>query len=126
MTSAIDTGIGGLIKGDRRALSKTITLIESSLPAHQEAAQAILEQLLPYTGKAVRLGITGVPGVGKSSFIESLGMALVEKDQRVAVLAVDPSSVRSGGSILADKTRMEKLSADDRAFIRPSPSGGTL
>lgn len=126
MTSAIDTGIGGLIKGDRRALSKTITLIESSLPAHQEAAQAIMEQLLPYTGKAVRLGITGVPGVGKSSFIESLGMALVEKDQRVAVLAVDPSSVRSGGSILADKTRMEKLSTDDRAFIRPSPSGGTL
>ena len=126
MTAAIEAGVSGLLKGDRRALAKTITLIESSLPAHQEAAQAILEKLLPYTGKAVRLGITGVPGVGKSSFIETLGVALVEKDLRVAVLAVDPSSVRSGGSILADKTRMERLSTDDRAFIRPSPSGGTL
>ncbi len=126
MTLEIETTVGGLLKGDRRILAKTITLIESSLADHQMAAQAILERLLPHTGKAVRLGITGVPGVGKSSFIECLGMFLIEKGLRVAVLAVDPSSNRSGGSILADKTRMERLSADDRAFIRPSPSGGTL
>ncbi len=126
MTLEIETTVGGLLKGDRRILAKTITLIESSLADHQAAAQAILERLLPHTGKAVRLGITGVPGVGKSSFIECLGMLLIEKGLRVAVLAVDPSSNRSGGSILADKTRMERLSADDRAFIRPSPSGGTL
>lgn len=126
MTLEIETTIGGLLKGDRRILAKTITLIESSRVEHQMAAQAILEKLLPHTGKAIRLGITGVPGVGKSSFIECLGMLLIEKGLRVAVLAVDPSSNRSGGSILADKTRMERLSADDRAFIRPSPSGGTL
>jgi LAO/AO transport system kinase len=126
MTSAIEATFSALLKGDRRILAKTITLIESSLACHQEEAQAILERLLPHTGKAIRLGITGVPGVGKSSFIESLGMLLIEKGLRVAVLAVDPSSNRSGGSILADKTRMEKLSADNRAFIRPSPSGGTL
>ncbi len=126
MTTAIDATIAGLLKGDRRILAKTITLIESSLACHQDEAQAILERLLPHTGKAIRLGITGVPGVGKSSFIESLGVTLVEKGRRVAVLAVDPSSIRSGGSILADKTRMERLSANDRAFIRPSPSGGTL
>ena len=126
MTLEIETTVGGLLKGDRRILAKTITLIESSLADHQMAAQAILERLLPHTGKAVRLGITGVPGVGKSSFIECLGMFLIEKGLRVAVLAVDPSSNRSGGSILADKTRMERLSADVRAFIRPSPSGGTL
>jgi LAO/AO transport system kinase len=126
MTLEIETIVGGLLKGDRRILAKTITLIESSLADHQMAAQAILERLLPHTGKAVRLGITGVPGVGKSSFIECLGMLLIEKGLRVAVLAVDPSSNRSGGSILADKTRMERLSTDDRAFIRPSPSGGTL
>jgi LAO/AO transport system kinase len=126
MTVEIDASVHGLLDGNRRVLAKTITLIESSLSSHQVLAQAILDQLLPYTGKAVRLGITGVPGVGKSSFIESLGMLLVEKGHRVAVLAVDPSSTRSGGSILADKTRMERLSADSRAFIRPSPSGGTL
>jgi LAO/AO transport system kinase len=126
MTAEIETQISGLLSGNRRILAKTITLIESSLTDHQKAAQAILERLLPYTGKAVRLGITGVPGVGKSSFIESLGVLLIEKGLRVAVLAVDPSSNRSGGSILADKTRMDKLSADGRAFIRPSPSGGTL
>ncbi len=105
--------VNGLLKGDRRILAKTITLIESSLACHQEEAQAILERLLPHTGKAIRLGITGVPGVGKSSFIECLGMLLIEKGLRVAVLAVDPSSNRSGGSILADKTRMERLSADE-------------
>ncbi|MFC1825818.1 methylmalonyl Co-A mutase-associated GTPase MeaB, partial [Thermodesulfobacteriota bacterium] len=115
-----------VLAGDRRTLSKTITLIESSLTAHQEIAGKVVDRLLTHSGKAVRLGITGVPGVGKSTFIESLGMMLVDKGHRVAVLAVDPSSKRSGGSVLADKTRMEKLAVEARAFIRPSPSGGTL
>jgi LAO/AO transport system kinase len=118
--------VQGVLDGDRRVLAKTITLIESSLPAHQEMAGMVIDKLLPYSGKAVRLGITGIPGVGKSTFIESLGMMLIDKEHRVAVLAVDPSSKRSGGSLLADKTRMEKLSVQERAFIRPSPSGGTL
>jgi len=118
--------VQGVLEFNRRVLAKTITLIESSLPAHQELARTIIDILLPYTGKAVRLGITGVPGVGKSMFIESLGTMLVKKGHRVAVLAVDPSSKRSGGSVLADKTRMEKLSVEEKAFIRPSPSGGTL
>jgi LAO/AO transport system kinase len=118
--------VQGVLNGDRRLIAKTITLIESSLPAHQRLAQTIIDFLLPYTGKAIRLGITGVPGVGKSTFIESLGTMLVKKGHRVAVLAVDPSSKRSGGSVLADKTRMEKLAVEQRAFIRPSPSGGTL
>jgi LAO/AO transport system kinase len=118
--------IDGVLAGDRRMLSKTITLIESSLPAHQEVARRILGALLPKTGNAVRLGITGVPGVGKSTFIESFGVMLVGKGHRVAVLAVDPSSARSGGSVMADKTRMERLSQRPEAFIRPSPSGGTL
>ncbi|MCP4113063.1 MAG: methylmalonyl Co-A mutase-associated GTPase MeaB [Desulfobacteraceae bacterium] len=130
--------IQGVLDQDRRVISKTITLIESSLPAHQELAQTIIDYLLPFTGDSVRLGITGVPGVGKSTFTESLGMTLVRKkthplkkgelhnEHKIAVLAVDPSSTRSGGSILADKTRMEKLSVEERAFIRPSPSGGTL
>ena len=126
MSVEIGESVTDLLNGNRRILAKTITLIESSLSCHQDSAQAILDRLLPYTGKAVRLGITGVPGVGKSSFIESLGMMLVEKGHRVAVLAVDPSSTRSGGSILADKTRMDRLCADSRAFIRPSPSSGTL
>ena len=120
------TYIDGVLSADRRLLSKTITLIESSLPAHQKLARKILDALLPHTGNAVRLGITGVPGVGKSTFIESLGMMLVADDHRVAVLAVDPSSTRSGGSVMADKTRMEKLAVEKNAFIRPSPSGGTL
>ena len=120
------TLIKGVRKQDRRLLSKTITLIESSRPDHQQLARKIVDELLPHTGKAVRLGITGVPGVGKSTFIESLGISLVEAGHRVAVLAVDPSSSRSGGSVMADKTRMEKLSVEERAFIRPSPSGGTL
>jgi len=118
--------VEGVLGQNRRILSKTITLIESSLPAHQETAKQILEQLLPETGKAIRLGISGVPGVGKSTFIESFGLSLIGKNYKVAVLAVDPSSSRSGGSIMADKTRMERLSLEDRAFIRPSPSGGTL
>lgn len=118
--------VQGVLNGDRRLIAKTITVIESSLPAHQRLAQTIIDPLLPYAGKAIRLGITGVPGVGKSTFIESLGTMLVKKGHRVAVLAVDPSSKRSGGSVLADKTRMEKLAVEERAFIRPSPSGGKL
>lgn len=118
--------IKGVRKQDRRLLSKTITLIESSRPDHQQLARKIVDRLLPHTGKAIRLGITGVPGVGKSTFIESLGMSLVKGGRRAAVLAVDPSSSRSGGSVMADKTRMEKLAVEENAFIRPSPSGGTL
>ncbi len=122
----IDYYAQGVIGRNRLVMAKTITLIESTLPAHQELARQVMDALLPHTGKAVRLGITGVPGAGKSTFIESFGMMLTEKGLRVAVLAVDPSSPRTGGSILADKTRMEKLSVNEQAFIRPSPSGGTL
>ncbi len=118
--------IEGVLAGDRRVLAKTITLLESARPDHREAARAVMAALLPHAGGAVRLGITGVPGVGKSTFIESFGTLLVEKGHRVAVLAVDPSSARSGGSVMADKTRMERLSTRREAFIRPSPSGGTL
>ncbi|MDI6687137.1 MAG: methylmalonyl Co-A mutase-associated GTPase MeaB [Desulfobacterales bacterium] len=118
--------IQGVLKRDRPVLAKAITLIESSLASHQDLSRTIIDRLLPYTGKAVRLGITGIPGAGKSTFIESLGMILVKKGNLPAVLAVDPSSTRSGGSILADKTRMERLSVEEKAFIRPSPSGGTM
>jgi len=118
--------IQGVRSGDRKIIAKTITLIESSLTAHQAVITEVLDGLLPHTGNSVRLGITGVPGAGKSTFIESLGLHLVQQGHRVAILAVDPSSARSGGSIMGDKTRMEKLSAHDQAFIRPSPSGGTL
>jgi len=112
--------------GDRRALAKAITLVESTRADHQEAAQRLLELLLPHTGHAARVGISGVPGVGKSTFIEAFGLYLIRLGKRVAVLAVDPSSARSGGSILGDKTRMPRLSASAEAFIRPSPSGGSL
>lgn len=118
--------IDGVLKQNRLILARTITLIESSLPAHQEMARTILNRLLPYTGNSHRLGITGVPGAGKSTFIESFGTMLTEQGHQVAVLAIDPSSTRSGGSILGDKTRMEKLAVNERAFIRPSPSRGTL
>jgi LAO/AO transport system kinase len=118
--------IDGVRSGNRRILAKTITLIESAHPAHRQLGRRVVDSLLADTGKAVRLGITGVPGVGKSTFIESFGMMLVEKGNQVAVLAVDPSSTRSGGSIMADKTRMERLATAAGAFIRPSPSGGTL
>ena len=118
--------IQGVRQQDKRAIAKTITLIESALPAHQQLARTVMDTLLPYTGRAQRIGITGVPGVGKSTFIETFGMMLVDQGHRVAVLAVDPSSQRSRGSVLADKTRMERLSRTPQAFIRPSPSGGTL
>lgn len=112
--------------GNRRAIAKAITLIESSRADHQDQAEKLLSELLPHTGKTIRLGMTGIPGVGKSTFIESFGKMLTAKGLRVAVLAVDPSSQISGGSILGDKTRMEQLARDDMAFIRPTPSKGTL
>jgi LAO/AO transport system kinase len=118
--------IDGVLKKKRATIAKSITLIESALPAHQELAQNILDGLLPYAGNAIRIGISGVPGVGKSTFIESFGMMLIEEGHRVAVLAVDPSSSRSGGSIMGDKTRMERLALQPNAFIRPSPTSGTL
>jgi LAO/AO transport system kinase len=116
-----------LTAGDRRALARAITLVESTREDHREQASALLDEVLAATGNAVRVGITGTPGAGKSTFVEELGTRLTAEDaHRVAVLAVDPSSRRSGGSILGDKTRMERLARDPRAFIRPSPSGGTL
>jgi len=118
--------IQGVLDKDRRVLSKTITLIESSRSDHKVLSRQVIDSLIPHAGKAVRLGITGVPGAGKSTFIESLGIFLIEQGLKVAVLAVDPSSTLSHGSIMADKTRMEKLSIEPDAFIRPSPSGGTL
>jgi LAO/AO transport system kinase len=118
--------VKGVLHGDRLTLARTITLIESTLPAHQKLARTIVDLLLPHTGAGVRIGITGVPGAGKSTYIESFGTMLTELGHRVAVLAIDPSSRRSGGSILGDKTRMEKLAVNQNAFIRPSPSGGTL
>ena len=118
--------IDGVLKKKRAIIAKSITLIESALSAHQQLAQDILDGLLPYAGKAIRIGISGVPGVGKSTFIENFGMMLIEKGHRVAVLAVDPSSSRSGGSIMGDKTRMERLALQQNAFIRPSPTSGTL
>ncbi len=115
-----------ILAGRRRALAKAITLVESSRADHQAEAQELLADILPHTGKSVRLGFTGTPGVGKSTFIEGFGLYLIAQGLKVAVLAVDPSSMRTGGSILGDKTRMELLSKEQNAFIRPSPSGGTL
>jgi LAO/AO transport system kinase len=116
----------GLRAGDRRALARSITLVESTRPDRRAQAAALLDAVLPATGGAVRVGISGTPGSGKSTFIDELGTRLTEGGHRVAVLAVDPSSRRSGGSIMGDKTRMERLARDPRAFIRPSPSGGSL
>lgn len=116
----------GVLQSDRMILSRAITLIESNAPHHFEIAQELVQRILPYTGKAIRVGITGVPGAGKSTFIETLGCILCRSGKKVAVLAVDPSSSVSGGSILGDKTRMENLSREPHAFIRPSPSSGTL
>ena len=116
----------GLMNGDRVKLSRAITIIESNASKHFELGQEIIQDILPYTGKAIRVGITGVPGAGKSTFIEALGTYLCTKGSKVAVLAVDPSSTLSKGSILGDKTRMENLSREKNAFIRSSPSGGSL
>lgn len=116
----------GVLSGDRAMLARAITLVESRKPEHRALADALLLRVLPHGGKASRVGITGVPGVGKSTFIDAFGMNLIAADHRVAVLAVDPSSSRTGGSILGDKTRMERLSRDEHAFIRPSPSTGSL
>jgi len=123
---SVDALAAGVRNGDRRALAKAITLVESTRADHQRAAQRLLELLLPNTGRAARIGISGVPGVGKSTFIEAFGLYLVGLGKRVAVLAVDPSSARSGGSILGDKTRMSRLAVAPEAFIRPSPAAGSL
>jgi LAO/AO transport system kinase len=118
--------LGSSAQVQRRAMAKAITLLESTRADHRQQADALLTALLPHTGQSLRLGISGVPGVGKSTFIEALGLYLIAQGHRVAVLAVDPSSSVSGGSILGDKTRMEQLSVHERAYIRPSPSSGTL
>ena len=116
----------GIRNGDRAMLARAITLLESKRPDHQRAARQLIQALLPATGRAIRVGITGVPGAGKSTTIDTLGTYLTAAGHKVAVLAVDPSSARTGGSILADKTRMARLAADENAFVRPSPSAGTL
>jgi LAO/AO transport system kinase len=118
--------VRGVQAGDRAMLARVITLVESKRTDHQATARRLIQELLPSTGKAMRVGITGVPGVGKSTTIEALGMYLVEEGHKIAVLAVDPSSTRTGGSILADKTRMRRLATHPEAFIRPSPTSGTL
>lgn len=123
---SVDEYVEGILRGDISILSQAVTLVESSLPEHQEIAQKVIEKCLPHAGNATRLGITGVPGAGKSTFIEALGMHLVRQGRKLAVLAIDPSSERSKGSILGDKTRMEELSVAKNAFIRPSPSAGSL
>jgi len=122
----LDDYIRGIRSGDRAILGRAITLVESHRADHRRLAQELLAQLLPSSGSSIRLGITGVPGVGKSTFIERFGRLLIERGHRVAVLAVDPSSAVSGGSILGDKTRMTELARSDQAFIRPSPSRGSL
>lgn len=118
--------VKGIQEGDRTILGRAITLIESNAPEHQQQAQEVLTTIMPLTGNAIRVGITGVPGAGKSTLIETLGLYLMDKDHKVAVLAVDPTSSITGGSILGDKTRMENLSRHPDCFIRPSPSGGAL
>jgi LAO/AO transport system kinase len=124
---SVEQYVNGIFNGDISVLGQAVTLIESSLPSHQAVAQCVLEKCLPRAGNSIRLGITGVPGAGKSTFIEALGMFLVgQKGKKLAVLAIDPSSERTKGSILGDKTRMEELSAAQNAFIRPSPSAGSL
>ncbi len=122
----VDDYADGVLGGDRAVLGRTITLVESNRPDHRRLAHEVLTRLLPHTGRSHRVGISGVPGVGKSTFIESFGSRLIDGGHRIAVLAVDPSSTLSGGSILGDKTRMERLAVSDQAFIRPSPTGGAL
>ncbi|TGB12044.1 methylmalonyl Co-A mutase-associated GTPase MeaB [Streptomyces sp. MZ04] len=125
-TIDIDTYVKGVLDGKRAQIARAITLVESTRPQHRSLAQELLTQLLPHSGRARRIGISGVPGVGKSTFIDALGTMLTGLGHRVAVLAVDPSSTRTGGSILGDKTRMERLAVDPSAFVRPSPTAGTL
>lgn len=122
----IDAYVKGVLDGKRAQIARAITLVESTRPQHRALAQELLTQLLPHSGRARRIGISGVPGVGKSTFIDALGTMLTGLGHRVAVLAVDPSSTRTGGSILGDKTRMERLAVDPAAFVRPSPTAGTL
>lgn len=122
----VDDYVNGVLNQDRAMIARAITLVESNSPKHFDMAQELLRRLMPYTGKSIRIGFTGVPGAGKSTLIEAFGTMLCEQDHRVAVLAVDPSSAISRGSILGDKTRMEKLSRHPNAYVRPSPSGGSL
>lgn len=124
--SKIEALAASVIDGDRRALARAITLVESSKPEHHRDAQALLVRVTPHAGNSIRIGISGVPGVGKSSFIEAFGEHIIGQGHRLAVLAVDPSSGRTGGSVLGDKTRMTRLAANPAAFIRPSPASGTL
>ena len=126
MTRDVARLVDGVLAGTRTAVARAITLVESRRGDHREQAQELLGALLPHAGSARRVGISGVPGVGKSTFIDALGTSLTSAEHRVAVLAVDPSSTRSGGSILGDKTRMSRLAVDDSAFIRPAPTAGTL
>lgn len=123
---SVDEFVEGILRSDITMLSQAVTLVESSLPEHQEVAQQIIERCLPHAGRSIRIGITGVPGAGKSTSIDTFGMHLCKQGHKLAVLAIDPSSERSGGSILGDKTRMEQLSHHPNAFIRPSPSAGSL
>ena len=122
----VDDYVEGILKGNRTVLSQAVTLVESAKPEHYAMAQEVIDKCLPFAGKSVRIGITGVPGSGKSTFIEALGMHVVQQQKKLAVLAIDPSSQRTKGSILGDKTRMEDLSVHENAFIRPSPSAGSL
>lgn len=126
MAVAIDDMVAGVMGGDRTTLARAITLIESTKPEHQADAQGLLIKLMPKAGRSVRIGVSGLPGAGKSTFIDSFGSMLTARGHKVAVLAVDPSSSRAGGSILGDKTRMARLAQDANAYIRPSPTGGAL
>lgn len=125
-TYTVDEYVDGILKGNISILSQAVTLIESSKPEHQSIAQEVIEKCIPYSGNSIRIGITGVPGAGKSTSIDAFGMYLLKEDNKLAVLAIDPSSEVSKGSILGDKTRMERLSIEKNAFIRPSPSAGSL
>ena len=126
MNTAVSVDAAELLSGSRRALAKAITLVESTREDHRREAESLLDAALPHTGRSIRIGVTGVPGAGKSTFIEAFGLHLVHAGLRLAVLAVDPSSPLAGGSFLGDKTRMERLSREPDAFIRPSPAGGAL